>query len=368
MSFQCGLTSFVAFLLLMLHSIGPLRHSFYETFLTLHRIGVTIATSGIYFHLARHALPQLPWIYLVILLLALEPAARLYRIVRHNLSLKKKTWSHVRLEALPGEATRVTFSLPHSWNANPGSHIQIYLPRIALLGSHPFSVAWSQSLGYANSLSEKLPTTIDDLEAERGPSTVTCIVRSRQGMTRSLHQLASKSENAQLRIWGAIEGPYGGNHSFDSYGTVVLFAGGVGITHQLSFVRHLLVAHNKNTAATQKIVLVWCMADLDALGWVQSWLDEISLIRGFGKVVRIHLYVSRLTSLEAGMGSLPVYADVKLGRCHVQSVLDEEVLAQVGAMAVSVCGPKGLSDSVRAAVRRRVGVRSIDFFEEAFSY
>ncbi|RAR11831.1 ferric reductase [Stemphylium lycopersici] len=272
-SFKCGLTSFVAFLLLMLHSIGPFRRSFYETFLTLHRVGVAIAISGIYFHLARHALPQLPWIYLVIFLLVLEHAARLYRIVRHNLSWKQKTWSHVRLEALPGEATRVTFSLPHSWNANPGSHIQIYLPRIALLGSHPFSVAWSQSSGYANSLSEKLPTTIDDLETERGPSTVTCIIRSRQGMTRSLHQLASKADNVQLRIWGAIEGPYGGNHYFDSYGTVVLFAGGVGITHQLSFVRHLLVAHNQNTAATQKIVLVWCMADLDALGTLDTPLE-----------------------------------------------------------------------------------------------
>ena len=42
-------------------------------------------------------------------------------------------------------------------------------------------------------------------------------------------------------------------------------------------------------------------------------------------------------------------------------------ISEIGAMAVTVCGPGGFNDSVRAAVRRRVGLRSIDFFEEAFS-
>ncbi|KAG9195191.1 hypothetical protein G6011_00311 [Alternaria panax] len=236
------------------------------------------------------------------------------------------------------------------------------------MGSHPFSVAWSQSSGYAKIPAEKVPSTIDDLKLEGGPSTVSCIIRSRQGMTGSLYKLAAKYENAHVHLWGAIEGPYGGYHSLDSYGTVVLFAGGVGITHQLSFVRHLLNAHNSNTAATQKVILVWCIANLDALEWVRSWLDEIAAIQHFRDVVSIRIYASRMVSFETGGRFLPAYLSVKLQRCEVQGVLDEEVLAQIGAMAVSVCGPRGFSDSVRVAVRRRVGVRSIDLFEEAFSY
>jgi predicted ferric reductase len=187
-------------------------------------------------------------------------------------------------------------------------------------------------------------------------------------MTGSLYKLAGKYESAQVHLWGAIEGPYGGYHSLDSYGTVVLFAGGVGITHQLSFVRHLLNAHNSNTAATQKIVLIWCIAKLEALEWVRSWLDEIAALEHFHEVVSIRLYVSRMVSAEFGDGFLPAHVDLRLHRCEVQGVIDEEVLAQIGAMAVSVCGPRGFSDSVRAAVRHRVGVRSIDLFEEAFSY
>jgi len=367
-SFQCGLTGFLALILLMVHSIKLLRHPFYETFLTIHRMGIAIMILGIYFHLEIHALPQLPWTYLVIIILLLEPSARVFLILRHNLSWKGRAWTRVSLEALPGDATRVTFALPRSWNTKPGSHVHIYLPRLALLGSHPFSVAWSQSSGYAKAMSEALPSTIDDLKVEAGPSTVTCIVRSRQGMTRSLYKLALQSGKDQVYLWGAIEGPYGGYHSLDSYGTVVLFAGGVGITHQLSFVRYLLEAHNSNMAATQKIVLVWCVANLDALEWVQPWLDQIAAIQSFHEVVRIRLYVTRMTSHTLDGYLLPAYLDVRPQKCQVQELLDEEILAQIGAMAVSVCGPGGLSGSVRAAVRQRVRLRSIDFFEEAFSY
>ena len=368
LSYRSGLAAFVAFVFLMMHSIGPLRRSFYETFLSLHRIGIAIAVSGVYFHLAKHALPQLPWMYLVVVLLSLEPLARFLRILHLNFSWKRKTWTSVKLETLPGEATRITFTLPHSWDANPGSHVQIYMPRVALVGSHPFSVAWSQQCGNAKIPGEKLSFTIDGPGSQDGPSTVSCIIRSRRGMTCALHRLAAKYENTQVHFWGALEGPYGGQHSLDSYGTVVLFAGGVGITHQLSFVRHLLNAHNSNTAAARKIVLVWCIANLDSVEWVRLWLDEIASLQHFGEVVSIRVYASRMGSCGLESRCVPAYHDVRLQRCDVQGVLDEEVLAQIGAMAVSVCGPMGFSDGVRAAVRRRVGVRSIDLFEEAFSY
>ena len=85
-------------------------------------------------------------------------------------------------------------------------------------------------------------------------------------------------------------------------------------------------------------------------------------------IVQIRLYVSRSTSQAADAMPLPIKAEVYSQRCDPQEIIDEQVLAQVGAMAVTVCGPGGFNDSVRTAVRRRVGLRSIDFFEEAFSF
>jgi predicted ferric reductase len=365
LSYRTGLTAFIAFILLTVHSIRPLRHAFYETFLTLHRLGVIVAISGLYFHLAKHALPQLPWMYIIITLLVMETLIRMSRILYHNWSWKHRTWTHVALEALPGEATRVTFSLPRSWHAKPGSHVHVYLPKIAMGSSHPFSIAWSdsQSSSYARLDSEKLLSSSEVLVYEQGSSTVSCIIRARSGMTRKLSELASSG--AAVSMWGAIEGPYGGFHSLESYGTVVLFAAGVGITHQLFFVRHLLAGHTSNTAATQKILLIWSIRHIEALAWIEPWLEELADMRHFREVVRLRLYVSRLT-LEAQPN--PEYLQVRPGRCDPQEVVDEEVLAQTGAMAISVCGPAGFNSSVRAAVRNRVCIRNIDFSEEAFSY
>ncbi|KAH7084134.1 ferric reductase [Paraphoma chrysanthemicola] len=367
-SFRMGLTAFAAFLMLSLHSIGPLRHAFYDTFLLCHRIGVFIAIIGVYFHLASHALPQLPWAYLIVAFLVLEILARAFRILYYNVSRRRPCWTRVSLEALPGEATRVTFSLPRSWNANPGSHVHVYLPRIALWSSHPFSVAWTESFGYTLLDTEKLPSTVTDIKIGAGLSTVSCIIRARHGMTRTLYQLAQRSESNAVSLWGAIEGPYGGFDSLDAHGTIVLFAGGVGITHQLPFVRHLLAGHNNKSAAARKILLVWCIAHIDALDWIEPWLEEVAAMDNFHEIVRIRVYTSRLSPQRPDTRPVPGYLDIRDHRCEIQDVVDEEALAHVGALIVTVCGPAGFNHSVRKAVRQKLNNHDIDFLEEAFHY
>ncbi|KAJ4377151.1 hypothetical protein N0V86_006592 [Didymella sp. IMI 355093] len=366
-SYRWGLAGFIGFVFLLLQSLGPLRRAFYDTFLTLHRVGIAVAISGAYFHMANHALPQLPWAYLCLTLLALEPAVRIGRVVYYNFAWRQRTWTRVTLEALPGEATRVTFSLPRSWNVKSGSHIYVYLPRIAPLSLHPFSIAWHSSSGYSELDSEKLPLSVDDLKMQNGLSTIACIIRARTGMTRSLYNRALKTKADHVELWGAVEGPYGAIHSLDSYGTAVLFAAGAGITHQLSFVRHLLAGYIHNTSATRRILLVWCIPSIECVEWIHPWLEELAVMSDCNDIVQVQLYVSRSTPQASESLPLPLEAQIYTQRCDPQKIVDDQILAQVGAMAVTVCGPGGFNDSVRAAVRRRVGLRSIDFFEEAFS-
>lgn len=366
LSYRWGLVGLVAFTFLVLHSIGPLRHAFYETFLSLHRLSIIIAVSGVYFHLAKHSLPQLPWGYLSISFLVAELGLRVARIVYRNSSWEQRIWTKVTVEALPGEASRVTFHLPQHWNANPGSYVHVYLPRIALWSSHPFSVAWSNDTNPPKfvSIEKRARLSIEDLEVKHAPSTISCIVRARTGTTRTLYDRAKNSPAGNLRLWGAIEGPYGGYHSLDSYGTVVLFAGGVGITHQLTHIRHLLVGYNAHTMVVRKILLVWSIRSTEMLEWINPWLDEITSMPNCQNIVRFRIHVSKPVSGEA----LPMGLDVRAGRCDPQDIVDQEVINQIGAMAITVCGPGAYSDAVRAAVRKRMGLRSIDFIEEAFSY
>ena len=64
-------------------------------------------------------------------------------------------------------------------------------------------------------------------------------------------------EPAHMRAF--IEGPYGKELDFSSYGTVVLIATGVGIAHQTAYARRLLEEHHKWNTKTQRVALFWEM-------------------------------------------------------------------------------------------------------------
>ena len=56
------------------------------------------------------------------------------------------------------------------------------------------------------------------------------------------------------------------------------------------------------------------------------------------------------------------------GKPNVERLVEMECREQIGAMGVGVCGPGGLGDDVRAAVRKRQGVRMVDLLEEGFGW
>jgi len=59
---------------------------------------------------------------------------------------------------------------------------------------------------------------------------------------------------------------------------------------------------------------------------------------------------------------------VSLGKPHFGQTIERETMQQVGAMAVNVCGPGSMGDDVRKAVRDIQGKKTVDLFEEAFSW
>ena len=101
---------------------------------------------------------------------------------------------------------------------------------------------------------------------------------------------------------------------------------------------------------------------------------------GAREMLRVVVYVSRRKKQDAdGDGSaqdeeklmpspIPDWVEVRSGRCDADAVMEEEVRDRVGAMAVMVCGPGGVAEGVRLAVRKRVTECSVDLFEESFTY
>jgi hypothetical protein len=377
---QFGLAGVIAMVVILFQSPSAIRHAFYETFLHLHQALAFLAIVGVYVHLEVAKLPALPYIRAVVGIWAGERITRSLRLFYLNLS-RRHGCTAVLVEALPGEACRVTFQLPRHITVRPGSHVYAYLPRISWWMSHPFSVAWTNtesepptglhdpgidSLSSPNAL-EKQSCQHPSLDFNKPPTSVSLIMVARTGMTLTLYRRAMSSPSHTLNLSGYIEGPFAGHDSLSSYGTAILFAGGAGITHHLVQIRHLIASASARTVATRKIILVWSVRNVEMLTWVRPWMDEILHMPGRREVLQMELYV---TKPRDGKDLVSPSSTVRLypGRCRPGTVLDDELPDRVGATAVSVCGPGAFADDVRAAVRERMHWGSLDFFEEAFTW
>lgn len=193
------------------------------------------------------------------------------------------------------------------------------------------------------------------------------IIRARTGFTAKLFAKASQAPDGRILTKCFAEGPYGGMHMMHSYGTVMMFAGGIGISHQVPHVRDLVAGFANGTVAARKVTLVWIIQSPEHLEWIRPWMTSILAMDKRRDVLRIMLFVSRPRSTKE-IHSPSATVQMFPGRPNIDTLMDAEMVNQVGAMGVSVCGSGGLSDDVRRAVRERQHRGNIDFVEEAFSW
>jgi hypothetical protein len=395
--FGWGAVGTAAMILLITHSSSPIRHAFYETFLHLHQFAALLAVVGVYLHLQIDSLPQRPWVYLIIFIWIFERCMRWYRRFSINFNLRGGGSTMVVIKALPGEACRVTFHLPHRINVKPGSHVYAFFPTIAWWMSHPFSVAWVDPStcvtppshptaawnetynaydrknlkdGFGFSDLEKQDYMINELRhGNKQKTSLSLVIAARTGMTRKLYNKALACPNSTLRTYGFIEGPYNSHTCpMASYGTVILFSGGAGITHHMLHVRDLLLRAEEGCVATQRIYLIWSIRSTEALNWVREWMDAILQLPNRRQLLVIKLFISK-PKTQHEIKSPSETVQMFPGRCRPSVVLEEALLRRVGATVVSVCGPGAFTDEVRAATRECMGRgMSLDFVEESFTW
>ncbi|EEQ84085.1 ferric-chelate reductase, variant [Blastomyces dermatitidis ER-3] len=356
-----GLIAIISFVVLALHSPSAIRHAFYETFLHFHQLFVATAFATLCVHLKSK--PALKYIISAIVLWAAERITRFSLIIYRNFGKKRITTAVV--EVLPGEALRITLKLVRPWKFKPGQHLYLYMPSVGFWMSHPFSAAWSE--------------TVDDLTEEKGlvksrqdvlstqKSTISLIIRRRTGFTNTLFERASATMDGRISLKAVVEGPYGIDHSLDSYGTVLLFAAGVGITHHVSFVRYLIEGYTQGTVSARRVTLVWIIQSPEHLEWIRPWMNTILSMEGRRDMLRIMLFITRprnTREIHSPSSAVQMFP----GKPNIQTLVDAEIENQIGAMGVLVCGTGSLSDDVRRVCRTRQSGIHIDFLEESFSW
>jgi len=337
-----------------------LRHAFYESFKYLHIALAALVLAMVYIHL-----DQRPQQMLIIGCIAIWSIDRLFRIGKVLYRNVGNGGSRTLVEALPGNACRITIDMARPWAFKPGQHAYLYMPSVGLMTSHPFSVAWSEE-SEAPAGEEKLPVARQDILAMQ-KTTMSFVVRARTGFTNNLFKKAEGSEDGKFYTKCFAEGPYGGMHQMHSYGTVMLLAGGVGITHQVPHVRDLVSRYANGTIAARKIVLVWVIQSPEHLEWIRPWMTSILAMDKRRECLRILLFVSRPRSTKE-IHSPSSTVQMFPGRPNIATLMDAEMENQVGTMGVSVCGGGAFSDDVRRVVRDRQHLANIDFVEEAFSW
>ncbi|KAI0850765.1 ferric reductase like transmembrane component-domain-containing protein [Daldinia vernicosa] len=364
-----GFAGTIALVILFFLSLSPVRHAFYETFLSFHIILAFIIFAMTWVHCATATLPgglpQLSWMWTIFILWGVERLARMFRLAYNNWS-KRNGFTEAVVEPLPGDTTRVTMHLPRHVDIPPGTHAYIRFMGIRPWENHPFSIAWIEHHPEADTTA--LEDKDDNESQRRGTTSVSFLIGAHTGFTRRLYEKALKEGSPSIRIRAAMEGPYAGHHSLDSYGHAVLFAGSTGITHQLSYLKPLIVGFDEGTIATRRITLVWIMRDTESLTWVRPWMDEILRMPRRRDILNIRLFVTRPKNTKEIISASST-VQMFPGRPNIPTLLRKEVEEQVGAMCVTVCGPGALADDVRQAVRDVQDECSVvDFVEESFTW
>lgn len=352
----------MALVAISIQSVSFIRHAFYETFKHIH-IGLAIVSViGLWYHLKLANLPQIKLLIGAIVVWVIERSMRIFRLVYRNIG---SGGTKALVEALPGNAVRITVALARPWTFAPGQHAYLYMPSIGLWTSHPFSVAWSQEAENPHARSGLASNTQDVLALRK--TSISFVIRARTGFTNTLLRKTEVAPEGRMYTKCFVEGPYGELNLMRSYGTAILVAGGIGITYQVPHVRDLVAGYANGTVAARKILLVWIIQSPEHLEWIRPWMTEILAMDKRRDVLRIKLFISRPRSTKE-IQSPSATVQMFPGRPNMDTLIDMEIESQIGAMGVSVCGSGSLSDDVRNVVRCRQSRANIDFIEEAFTW
>ena len=262
-------------------SLPYVRHRIYETFYFSHFFLAVTYLGLCFWHFGQEGDS---WAYLWATL-ALWLASILGRVFYHNQSFKLNnrwlTGCPTRLWALPDRMTKIDVLVPSTFSWRPAQHCFLRFPSLSVFDNHPFTIAsipQSASHGHSQNSSEM--------------QTMSFFVRSHAGFTRKLSCYTSNNFDGPMLSW--VDGPYGGvsrriEHEYD---TIILVAGGTGITSCLPWLQYISQKMNKSPAiCTASVKLLWVMRDAASLGWVSQELENILDLATEGAVM-LELFVT----------------------------------------------------------------------------
>ena len=275
-----GIAAYAILLWMNLTTLAPLRNMSYEFFVIQHLLTFFGFIIAVMMHLPSTAYYSRVYIYIPIVLYFLD---RLIRSARYAINNIRP--GHATFEALDGEATKVRVSSKQIKKWAPGSFILLGIPKFGFGQSHPATII-STPTSHNGDL-------VFILRAHRGftgrilKSALSC-----PSVTSESEQQAP-SPRSHLAL---IDGPYGSSHSdFAAFDTLILIAGGSGITFTLS---NLIDLAQRSVNTSQKLPLrvidfIWVVKRRCWLNWVSEELQTATeQLQRAGISLRIKVHIT----------------------------------------------------------------------------
>ncbi|TVY50756.1 Ferric/cupric reductase transmembrane component 7 [Lachnellula cervina] len=244
-------------------SLPFLRSLAYELFVMLHT-PVAIVYVGLLFWHCHNYLTSWSFLWATVAIWVLSYFLRILNL--NWLKPWRNAWligDEAAVTLMAENAIKVTIPTQMSWR--PGQYVYLRMPGISIFENHPFTIS--------SLCSEDFPSEYGDLYRD-----CTLVFRPFGGFTRRV--LDTAIEKGPFKTYRAyLDGPYGGmQRELAAFDTVILFAGGSGITAIVSQLLNLIKRMRDGKAVTKKIEVVWALKRLEAMDWFR---EELRICREY---------------------------------------------------------------------------------------
>lgn len=221
-------------------SLPIIRRWSFEVFTNVHTLLAVATLVTLWLHLPSTPLLEGSRLYLLLccIVFSTNKLLRYFSIIYSSLSITNRSLAVIQQQG-EGVEVRIRMARPLRFKAGQYIYLSLWgLSSFSAFELHPFQICWAYQ---------------EDSEQQ----VLVLLAQPRRGFTRALREAVFREYRA------FIEGPYGKPVALGQYGTVLLFATGVGITGQLPYVKELLELYHQCRAKTRRIALFW---ELDAEG------------------------------------------------------------------------------------------------------
>ena len=220
-------------------SLSPLRSMAYEIFVLQHIAAAAVLLWLLWVHVPSYAQYN---ILLAIAAISFDWVLRLLLAVYRNIRLRRgsscngtKALGHeVEVRTAGSNVTVVTIKDVHlSWK--PGQHLYLWLPRLGVFESHPFTIATPCKTSKGCHCNE-----------------IQLAIKVQAGFSRRIHRYAQRTQGSpSSSLTGFIAGPYGVPPKWEAYESLILISASTGASFTLPILESVL--DNRGTICTQRI-------------------------------------------------------------------------------------------------------------------